>query len=98
MLFLSVPTLCEGMVVIQGFRSDPMWLLWTLDDINNSAPRYDSFYVCVCVSQVHASWVLDTDVFNEWMNEEDYCVDERNVPIIYRKRIHLRDDQVCTKL
>uniref|UniRef100_G3NRN4 SWI/SNF related BAF chromatin remodeling complex subunit C1b n=1 Tax=Gasterosteus aculeatus aculeatus TaxID=481459 RepID=G3NRN4_GASAC len=33
--------------------------------------------------RVHASWVLDTDVFNEWMNEEDYCVDERNVPIIY---------------
>ncbi|XP_031709537.1 SWI/SNF complex subunit SMARCC1b isoform X3 [Anarrhichthys ocellatus] len=43
--------------------------------------------------RVHASWVLDTDVFNEWMNEEDYCVDERNVPIIFRRRIHLRDDQ-----
>ncbi|KAL6099900.1 uncharacterized protein ACO6RY_01621 [Pungitius sinensis] len=43
--------------------------------------------------RVHASWVLDTDVFNEWMNEEDYCVDERNVPIIYRQRIHLRDEQ-----
>uniref|UniRef100_A0A3B4X273 SWI/SNF related BAF chromatin remodeling complex subunit C1b n=1 Tax=Seriola lalandi dorsalis TaxID=1841481 RepID=A0A3B4X273_SERLL len=28
--------------------------------------------------RVHAGWVLDTDVFNEWMNEEDYCVDERN--------------------
>uniref|UniRef100_A0A3B4TWH6 SWI/SNF related BAF chromatin remodeling complex subunit C1b n=1 Tax=Seriola dumerili TaxID=41447 RepID=A0A3B4TWH6_SERDU len=45
--------------------------------------------------RVHAGWVLDTDVFNEWMNEEDYCVDERNVPIILRQRIHLRDDQVC---
>ncbi|XP_035537241.1 SWI/SNF complex subunit SMARCC1b [Morone saxatilis] len=43
--------------------------------------------------RVHAGWVLDTDVFNEWMNEEDYCVDERNVPIILRQRIHLRDDQ-----
>lgn len=43
--------------------------------------------------RVHAGWVLDTDVFNEWMNEEDYCVDERNVPIILRERIHLRDDQ-----
>uniref|UniRef100_A0A3Q1J0K5 SWI/SNF related, matrix associated, actin dependent regulator of chromatin, subfamily c, member 1b n=1 Tax=Anabas testudineus TaxID=64144 RepID=A0A3Q1J0K5_ANATE len=28
--------------------------------------------------RVHAGWVLDTDIFNEWMNEEDYCVDERN--------------------
>ncbi|XP_069031807.1 SWI/SNF complex subunit SMARCC1b isoform X1 [Embiotoca jacksoni] len=43
--------------------------------------------------RVHAGWVLDTDVFNEWMNEEDYCVDERNVPVILRQRIHLQDDQ-----
>uniref|UniRef100_A0A8C9ZYD4 SWI/SNF related BAF chromatin remodeling complex subunit C1b n=1 Tax=Sander lucioperca TaxID=283035 RepID=A0A8C9ZYD4_SANLU len=48
--------------------------------------------------RVHACWVLDTDVFNEWMNEEDYCVNERNAPIIFRRRIHLRDDQVCVKL
>uniref|UniRef100_A0AAQ5YSG2 SWIRM domain-containing protein n=1 Tax=Amphiprion ocellaris TaxID=80972 RepID=A0AAQ5YSG2_AMPOC len=45
--------------------------------------------------RVHAGWVLDTDVFNEWMNEEDYCVDERNLPVILRQRIHLQDDQVC---
>ncbi|KAI4818077.1 hypothetical protein KUCAC02_011442 [Chaenocephalus aceratus] len=43
--------------------------------------------------RVHAGWVLDTDVFNEWMNEEDYCVNERNVAIILRRRIHLRDEQ-----
>ncbi|XP_033493266.1 SWI/SNF complex subunit SMARCC1b isoform X1 [Epinephelus lanceolatus] len=43
--------------------------------------------------RVHAGWVLDTDVFNEWMNEEDYCADDRNEPIILRRRIHLRDDQ-----
>uniref|UniRef100_A0A665X4I0 SWI/SNF complex subunit SMARCC1-like n=1 Tax=Echeneis naucrates TaxID=173247 RepID=A0A665X4I0_ECHNA len=62
----------------------------------------DRYCVCVCpyliflwdcVFQVHAGWVLDTDVFNEWMNEEDYCVDERNVPIVLRHRIFLRDDQ-----
>ncbi|XP_071776234.1 SWI/SNF complex subunit SMARCC1b [Centroberyx gerrardi] len=43
--------------------------------------------------RVHAGWVLDTDIFNEWMNEEDYHVDERHVPVILRQRIHLRDDQ-----
>ncbi|TKS88499.1 SWI/SNF complex subunit SMARCC2 BRG1-associated factor 170 [Collichthys lucidus] len=43
--------------------------------------------------RVHTGWVLDTDVFNEWMNEEDYCVDERNVPLCLRQRIHLRDEQ-----
>lgn len=43
--------------------------------------------------KVHASWVLDTDSFNEWMNEEDYCVDDRNVPVIFRHRIPLRDEE-----
>ncbi len=54
--------------------------------------------LCVCALKVHAGWVLDSDVFNEWMNEEDYCVDERNVPIILRQRILLRDDQVSVEL
>ncbi|KAM4631220.1 SWI/SNF complex subunit SMARCC1b isoform 2-T2 [Polymixia lowei] len=43
--------------------------------------------------RVHAGWVLDTDVFNEWMNEEDYHVNERQTPVILRRRVHLRDDQ-----
>ncbi|XP_033831366.1 SWI/SNF complex subunit SMARCC1b isoform X2 [Periophthalmus magnuspinnatus] len=42
--------------------------------------------------KVHATWVLDTDSFNEWMNEEDYCVDERNVPVIFRHRLPLRNE------
>uniref|UniRef100_A0A8C9ZXT5 SWI/SNF related BAF chromatin remodeling complex subunit C1b n=1 Tax=Sander lucioperca TaxID=283035 RepID=A0A8C9ZXT5_SANLU len=56
-----------------------------------------TFCVSCHLPTVHACWVLDTDVFNEWMNEEDYCVNERNAPIIFRRRIHLRDDQVCVK-
>lgn len=48
----------------------------------------------VCV-QVHAGWVLDTEVYNEWMNEEDYLVDDRNVPLILRRRVHVTDQQVC---
>lgn len=47
--------------------------------------------------QVHAGWVLDTDVFNEWMNEEDYCVNDRNIPVTLRQRINLRDEQVCLR-
>ncbi|XP_056877589.1 SWI/SNF complex subunit SMARCC1b isoform X1 [Takifugu flavidus] len=43
--------------------------------------------------RVHAGWVLDTDVFNEWMNEEDYCVNERSIPVNLRQRINLRDEQ-----
>lgn len=61
-------------------------------------PEFLSYVSTRCVFQVHAGWVLDTDVFNEWMNEEDYCVDERNVPVILRQRIYLREDQVCVNL
>uniref|UniRef100_A0A4W3J3N4 SWI/SNF related BAF chromatin remodeling complex subunit C1b n=1 Tax=Callorhinchus milii TaxID=7868 RepID=A0A4W3J3N4_CALMI len=40
--------------------------------------------------KVHAKWILDTDVFNEWMNEEDYEVDENRKPVCYRQRIPTR--------
>uniref|UniRef100_A0A3P9HWB4 SWI/SNF related, matrix associated, actin dependent regulator of chromatin, subfamily c, member 1b n=1 Tax=Oryzias latipes TaxID=8090 RepID=A0A3P9HWB4_ORYLA len=42
--------------------------------------------------RVHAGWVLDTDVFNEWMNEEDYCLNEKNIPVILRRRIHVQEE------
>uniref|UniRef100_A0A674DG92 SWI/SNF related BAF chromatin remodeling complex subunit C1b n=1 Tax=Salmo trutta TaxID=8032 RepID=A0A674DG92_SALTR len=45
--------------------------------------------------RVHAGWVLDTEVYNEWMNEEDYLVDDRNVPLILRRRVHVTDQQAC---
>ncbi|XP_077599100.1 SWI/SNF complex subunit SMARCC1b isoform X1 [Stigmatopora nigra] len=44
--------------------------------------------------KVHAGYILDTDVFNEWMNEEDYYVNEENLPVVLRRRIQLREDQV----
>uniref|UniRef100_A0A8C8EJH1 SWI/SNF related, matrix associated, actin dependent regulator of chromatin, subfamily c, member 1b n=1 Tax=Oncorhynchus tshawytscha TaxID=74940 RepID=A0A8C8EJH1_ONCTS len=47
--------------------------------------------------RVHAGWVLDTEVYNEWMNEEDYLVDDRNVPLILRRRVHVTDQQVCVR-
>ncbi|CAB1320646.1 unnamed protein product [Coregonus sp. 'balchen'] len=43
--------------------------------------------------RVHAGWVLDTEVYNEWMNEEDYLVDDRKVPLILRRRVHVTDQQ-----
>ncbi|XP_011479108.1 SWI/SNF complex subunit SMARCC1 isoform X3 [Oryzias latipes] len=42
--------------------------------------------------RVHAGWLLDTDVFNEWMNEEDYCLNEKNIPVILRRRIHVQEE------
>uniref|UniRef100_A0A8C5EHE0 Uncharacterized protein n=1 Tax=Gouania willdenowi TaxID=441366 RepID=A0A8C5EHE0_GOUWI len=43
--------------------------------------------------KVHAKWVLDTDAFNEWMNEEDYEVDENKKPVVFRQRIFPREEE-----
>ncbi|KAF5908104.1 SWI/SNF complex subunit SMARCC1-like, partial [Clarias magur] len=45
--------------------------------------------------KVHAKWLLDTDVFNEWMNEEDYEVDESKRGVVFRRRIYPRDEEEC---
>ncbi|KAM3845357.1 SWI/SNF complex subunit SMARCC2 isoform 6-T6 [Vipera latastei] len=37
--------------------------------------------------KVHAKWILDTDTFNEWMNEEDYEVNDEKSPVSRRKKI-----------
>lgn len=44
--------------------------------------------------QVHTKWVLDTDAFNEWMNEEDYEVDENKKLLIVRQRIFPKEEEV----
>ncbi|XP_013924714.1 PREDICTED: SWI/SNF complex subunit SMARCC1 [Thamnophis sirtalis] len=43
--------------------------------------------------KVYARWILDMDVFNEWMNEEDYEVDENKKPVSFRQRIYLRNEE-----
>ncbi|XP_048880415.1 SWI/SNF complex subunit SMARCC1-like isoform X2 [Brienomyrus brachyistius] len=43
--------------------------------------------------KIHAKWVLDTDAFNEWMNEEDYEVDETRKPVSYRQRVFPREEE-----
>uniref|UniRef100_A0A4X2KZX3 SWI/SNF related BAF chromatin remodeling complex subunit C1 n=1 Tax=Vombatus ursinus TaxID=29139 RepID=A0A4X2KZX3_VOMUR len=43
--------------------------------------------------KVHAKWILDTDIFNEWMNEEDYEVDENKKPVSFRQRISTKNEE-----
>ncbi|XP_013876839.1 SWI/SNF complex subunit SMARCC1 [Austrofundulus limnaeus] len=43
--------------------------------------------------KVHAKWVQDTDAFNEWMNEEDYEVDENKKPVSFRQRIFPKEEE-----
>ncbi|XP_066114540.1 SWI/SNF complex subunit SMARCC2 isoform X5 [Saccopteryx bilineata] len=37
--------------------------------------------------KIHAKWILDTDTFNEWMNEEDYEVNDDKNSVSRRKKI-----------
>ncbi|KFZ54937.1 SWI/SNF complex subunit SMARCC1, partial [Podiceps cristatus] len=50
--------------------------------------------ICHSVLQVHAKWILDTDIFNEWMNEEDYEVDENRKSVSFRQRISMKNEEV----
>ncbi|XP_032414037.1 SWI/SNF complex subunit SMARCC1 isoform X1 [Xiphophorus hellerii] len=43
--------------------------------------------------KVHAKWVLDTDAFNEWMNEEDYELDENKKPVSFRQKIFPKEEE-----
>ncbi|XP_043922002.1 SWI/SNF complex subunit SMARCC1 [Protopterus annectens] len=43
--------------------------------------------------KVHAKWILDTDDFNEWMNEEDYEVDENKKVVNFRQRISTKIEE-----
>ncbi|XP_063308936.1 SWI/SNF complex subunit SMARCC1 isoform X2 [Pelobates fuscus] len=43
--------------------------------------------------KVHAKWILDTDIFNEWMNEEDYEVDESKKATNFRQRISVKNEE-----
>uniref|UniRef100_A0A8C0FV33 SWI/SNF related, matrix associated, actin dependent regulator of chromatin subfamily c member 1 n=1 Tax=Bubo bubo TaxID=30461 RepID=A0A8C0FV33_BUBBB len=48
--------------------------------------------------KVHAKWILDTDIFNEWMNEEDYEVDENRKSVSFRQRISMKNEEVSGSL
>lgn len=37
---------------------------------------------------------MDTDIFNEWMNEEDYEVDENRKSVSFRQRISMKNEEV----
>lgn len=49
---------------------------------SSNSPTWSAFAL-----EVHAKWILDTDTFNEWMNEEDYEVNDDKSPTSRRKKI-----------
>lgn len=38
-----------------------------------------------------ASWVQDLDLYNEWMSEEDYEVDEKGGKKVHKLRVSVED-------
>ncbi|KAI5740617.1 hypothetical protein M8J76_005574 [Diaphorina citri] len=48
------------------------------------------------VWRVTASWALDLDQYNEWMNEEDYEVDETGKKKVHKLRISVDDLMTAT--
>ncbi|KAK2083308.1 SWI/SNF complex subunit smarcc1 [Saguinus oedipus] len=43
--------------------------------------------------KVHVKWILDTDIFNEWMNEEDYEVDGNRKPVSFHQQISTKNEE-----
>ncbi|XP_028846384.1 SWI/SNF complex subunit SMARCC1-like isoform X1 [Denticeps clupeoides] len=43
--------------------------------------------------RVHVKWAVDMDTFNEWMNEEDYEVNENKNSVVVRQRFYTRDEE-----
>nr|CAD7594301.1 unnamed protein product [Timema genevievae] len=57
----------------------------------DSPPTHTGLWKWWCVGQVDASWVTDLDQYNEWMNEEDYEVDENGRKKIHKLRLSVED-------
>uniref|UniRef100_A0AAY4B482 SWI/SNF related, matrix associated, actin dependent regulator of chromatin, subfamily c, member 1b n=1 Tax=Denticeps clupeoides TaxID=299321 RepID=A0AAY4B482_9TELE len=47
--------------------------------------------------RVHVKWAVDMDTFNEWMNEEDYEVNENKNSVVVRQRFYTRDEEPSVK-
>jgi len=41
--------------------------------------------------KVSATWALDLDQYNEWMNEEDYEVDDNGQKRVHKYRLSVED-------
>lgn len=41
--------------------------------------------------KVSATWALDLDQYNEWMNEEDYEIDDNGQKRVHKYRLSVED-------
>ncbi|XP_063222467.1 SWI/SNF complex subunit SMARCC2 isoform X2 [Bacillus rossius redtenbacheri] len=79
----------DRMVLLHWYYFPDSYDTWTNVelpvDAPDSPPSHSSFW------RVEANWALDLDQYNEWMNEEDYEVDENGRKIVHKLRLSVED-------
>uniref|UniRef100_A0A672SHA8 SWI/SNF complex subunit SMARCC1-like n=1 Tax=Sinocyclocheilus grahami TaxID=75366 RepID=A0A672SHA8_SINGR len=83
--FRPVMRLDRQVMVHWGMCPDSYDLLISASDVDGEVEEPPNPDRCW---KVHAKWVLDTDTYNEWMNEEDYEIDENGNSMCFRRRIY----------
>uniref|UniRef100_A0A671SWN1 SWI/SNF complex subunit SMARCC1-like n=1 Tax=Sinocyclocheilus anshuiensis TaxID=1608454 RepID=A0A671SWN1_9TELE len=89
--FRPVMRLDRQVMVHWGMCPDSYDLLISASDVDGEVEEPPNPDRCW---KVHAKWVLDTDTYNEWMNEEDYEIDENGNSMRFRRRIY-QSTEVC---
>ncbi|XP_063674934.1 SWI/SNF complex subunit SMARCC1-like isoform X4 [Bolinopsis microptera] len=64
----------SGMILIHTCGKPPSWDTWVHEEYLVSDWQHENYREEGEPLHVHAGWVLDTEQFNEWMDEEDYCI------------------------
>ena len=68
-------TRSQVLLLNSGFIWKLVSMHWLLD-IGFVKLYHNITVECYVLQQVTARWLLDLEEFNEWMNEEDYLVDD----------------------
>ncbi|KAL5257926.1 hypothetical protein ACHWQZ_G012765 [Mnemiopsis leidyi] len=67
-------TVDSGMILIHTCGKPSSWDTWVHEEYLVSDWQQENYREEGEPLHVHAGWVLDTENYNEWMDEEDYCV------------------------
>ncbi|XP_039534814.1 SWI/SNF complex subunit SMARCC1b isoform X2 [Pimephales promelas] len=92
--FRPVMRLDRHVMVHWGMCPDSYDSLKSANDIDGEVEEPPNPDRCL---KVHTRWILDTDTYNEWMNEEDYEIDENGIIMSFRRRIYQSTEKPVKK-
>ena len=64
----------SGMVLLHTVGKPASWDTWVHEEYLVSNWENEAYREEGEPLDVHMGWVIDTDQYNEWMDEEDYCL------------------------